>query len=519
MSPRHHTPAAIAEAPLGIRLWHTVHALLFLPLLITGWHLHYGQLDLWGYSLSLRLHELLGWPAAILAFAYPLFLFVSGRLRDYLPPVRGLARAVARELRRYTVGIWRGVPPTGGGSDGTRLNPVQRLLYLPIVVIVLPALAASGLLLLAPNIGLAVATQPQARAVLATVHALLALFATLFLLVHLYMATMTDWRRILPFARWRVVLALLLALAAATAQAAEIALDRSTPALQCVGCHSGTPGSRRIVHDPRAGKHKDVTVELARLQAGVHARLACRECHSRGFDRFPHRAPAERRFPACRECHPRSEPAAAAARDALYDFPRLEREHGLTAHAEVFRKLRGARDCEGCHHPHYMQTSATLILPARLRAEHDRPCLSCHGAEARGPLSDPLRPDPVAAHATLAYAARHLAAVRCIDCHASRDRTIAHDLLNRARAEGCTDCHRGDSFLLRGLWRFIPAAAETRGGFTNAGLLAEHYVLAATRPAWLDQLLVVALLLLGLLIAAHGALRLAAGLRRRRTRS
>jgi len=489
---------------------HLVHAVLFVPLLATGWHLHYGAFELWGYARSVRIHEALGLAAAGVAFAAPLGILATGRLREYVPPRRGLVRALANELARRTIGIWRSEPPAPSGPEAERLNPVQRLLYLPLLLLVLPGLAASGVLLLAPSFEAAIATEPRARAMLATIHTVLAWLATLFLLLHLYMATMAEWRRILPG-----LAAALLALPVAPARAAgEVALDGSGPALRCVGCHSGTPGSRRLVTDRRTGTRKDVTVELARLQQGVHGRMACRECHSRGFERFPHRVPAERRFPACRECHPRSEPADAAARDAVHDFSRLEREHAATLHATAFRKVRGERDCEACHHPHYLQEGARLVSPARLRAVHDAPCLGCHAPEAAGALADPVRPDLVGAHASVPYAARHLDAVRCVDCHASRFRSSPHDLLTGRAAEGCVDCHRRSTALVTGLWRHVPDAGTVRDGFANAGLMAAHYVIGATRPVGADRTIAWSLGLLIIAIIAHALFRLVARLRR-----
>jgi thiosulfate reductase cytochrome b subunit len=509
----------MATASFPIRLWHFVHALLFVSLLATGWHLYYGGVDLWGYALSVRVHERLGSVAAVLALAHPVLLLASGRWRDYRPPFRGALRAVGRACARYTIELWRGAASVSGGSDGERLNPVQRLLYFPLLFVVLPALATSGLALLAPRYGIDVATEPRERALLATTHAALALGASLFLLVHLYMASMTAWQRILPFTRFVPVLLAAAFLRAMEASAAPaITLDRSTPTLQCVGCHSGTAGSRRIVVDPRSGARKDVTVELARLQASVHGRMECRACHSRGFERFPHRAASERRFPACRDCHPRREPAEAAAVDVRYDFPRLEREHTATAHAASFRKERGERDCEGCHHPHYMRPSEVLRLPERLRAEHDGPCRHCHEAEASGALADPLRPDLLAGHAAIPYAGRHLEAVRCIDCHASRFRAFPHDLLSGRAAEACVDCHRVESALLPGLWRYVPGVGAARDGYANGGLLAAHYVMAATRPVWLDRTVGWSLGALALALAGHATFRLVARLRRSKRR-
>ncbi len=501
------------RAPFAIRLWHLGHGLLFPPLLVTGWHLHYGTVEMWGYARSVQWHEALGLAAAGFAFAAPLGILATGRLHEYVPPRRGLARALAHELERYTIGIWRGAPVLPGGPAGERLNPVQRLLYLPLLLLVLPGLAGTGLVLLAPSFGVAIATEPHTRAMLATTHTVLASLATLFLFLHLYMATMAAWRRIL------LGLVATLILSGAPAEpAAEIALDRTTPALQCVGCHSGTPGSRRIVTDARTGARKDVTVELARLQQGVHGRMACRECHSRGFDRFPHRAPAERRFPACRDCHPRTEPADAAARDAEHGFRKIEAEHAATLHATSFRKVRGERDCEACHHPHYMRASATLLLPARLLTEHDGPCRACHAPDASGPLSDPVRPDLVSVHGSVPHAARHLEAVRCTDCHASRFRPSPHDLLTGRAAEGCVDCHRRSSALVTGLWRHVPDAGTVRDGFANARLLDAHYVIGATRPVGVDRAVAWSLGLLILAIAAHALFRLTARLRRARGR-
>ncbi len=507
----------VPPVPGWIRLWHLVHAALFVPLAATGWHLHWGTLELWGYARSVGVHELLGIAAAALVPLHLAALLRTRRLADYLPPRRGLVRAVRAELARYTTGIWRGERPGSGGADGARLNAVQRLLYAPLLLLVLPGLASTGLLLLARTFGLPIAAEPWPRALLAALHAGLALLATLVFLAHLYMASLAEPGRMRLRGAARLLLALALA-ALVPARAAGAAeppvVERRLPPLPCVGCHSGTPGSRRVVVDPRSGARKDVTVELARIAEGVHGKLACPTCHRSGFERFPHRPPAERRFAACRDCHPRDQSADAPRADAAYDFPRLEREHATTAHAGAFRKVRGERDCEACHHPHYLRTSATLRLPAILRAEHDAPCRLCHADEARGPLADPLEPDPVRAHARIPHPARHLATVRCVDCHASGDRPIAHDLLAGKDARGCVACHRRASRLLAGLWRFVPDSAAIRGGFTNAGLLEDHHVPAATRPAGLDAAAAWALAALGLAIAGHLGLRLAARLRR-----
>lgn len=482
---------------------------------MTGWHLYVGTVELWGYVWSVRLHAALGVAAAALLAAHAAGLIATGAWRDYRPPRRALARAICADLVRYTVGIWRGEPLASGGTEGHRLNAVQRLLYTLLLLVVLPGIALSGLVLLAARAALQSGLGPWPEAFTAAIHATLALFASLFFLLHLYMASLAPKGRI----GWRRTQAGALALgvflgASGPAIAAEGEAERRQPPLPCFACHSGTPSSRRIVVDPRTGTRKDVTVELARMAEGEHGRLACPTCHSRGFERFPHRPAAERRFPACRDCHPRQPPAAGAAADRAYDFIGIEREHGTTRHAAAFRKLRGERDCEACHHPHTFRTSAALMAPARLRAEHDAPCLRCHEADARGVLAKPLQAGLVAAHAPIPAAERHLQSLRCLDCHASRGKPRPHDLLGGSAALGCVDCHRPQSALLAGLWRFVPESAASRYGFTHAGLLDAHRVMAATRFSVLDGLAVGGFAALVVAIAAHLGLRLVARLRR-----
>ncbi len=458
----------------------------------------------------MRLHETLGLVAAALALLHPTALLATGRWRDYRPPRhpwRAVTQEIARTLQRAPDASTTAATP----RRKPRLNPAQRLVYAPLVAIVLPGLAITGLLLLAPAVGVDVVSGPRTRATLATVHAALALVASLFSIVHLYMARFAEPGRMLPWRR-RLAVGLLAALVA-SATSSGVAEERRFPPLPCLGCHSGTPTSRRIVTDARTGAHKDVTVVLAQMAEGVHGRLACPTCHDRGFDRFPHRPPAERRFPACRDCHPRSTPAEGAAVDAAADWPGIEAEHATTAHAGAFRRVRGERDCEACHHPHVMRRSADLARPERLRADHDAPCLSCHGADAQGPLADPMRPDPLAVHAAVPHARAHLAAVRCVDCHASRGRAVAHDLLDGRRAAGCVDCHRDETVLVRRLYRFVTDEPQGLEGFTNRAIAFERYVPGATRWQPLDRAILGATALVLVGIAAHA---LARGPKRRR---
>ncbi len=243
-------------------------------------------------------------------------------------------------------------------------------------------------------------------------------------------------------AGWAVLL--LLALAAAVAASATV----RAVTVRCEGCHAGGP---RRVHDPRSGRVRDVAVPVRDLRRSDHARLACRDCHVGRFDLFPH-PPRARRTLRCRDCHPRR-----GVREGL-PFSRIAREVAASAHGGL-----AGFDCESCHDPH-----TTGVVPAELEAALTagrRLCLACHGPEAAGPGTDPLRPDAAAAHARLPLARLHLARTRCGDCHTAAPADPLSHTLPRDATASCRACHRPSGALAVRLARWRePAPAALAGG-------------------------------------------------------
>ncbi len=205
------------------------------------------------------------------------------------------------------------------------------------------------------------------------------------------------------------------------------------PDVRCAGCHGGGP---RLVHDVRTGRVRDIAIPLGLQRRSWHGRLACRTCHVGRFDLFPH-PPRQRETRRCRDCHPRRE------RRERFPFERLAREVEKSAHGQL-----AGFACESCHEPHRAGASRPESVAAAVRAGRTL-CLGCHDSTARGTLTDPLRPDPVAAHAALARPRLHLRRVRCGDCHTARgEDPISHTLPAAPEVTPCRRCHGRPTILI-----------------------------------------------------------------------
>lgn len=171
------------------RFWHWSQALLILILLVTGFEIH-GTFSLTGYELAVDLHILFSW-ALIVLWVFAIFWhLITGEWRQYIPSSRN--RLIAM-LKYYGVDIFMGGGHPFHKTRKEKLNPLQRMAYLSLHLLITPAIWISGWVYLFYSswdmIGLGgLSLMGVALTHTAATFALLA-----FLVVHLYMTlTMTK---------------------------------------------------------------------------------------------------------------------------------------------------------------------------------------------------------------------------------------------------------------------------------------------------------------------------------------
>lgn len=163
------------------RFWHWLQALLVLGLLFTGARLH-GLIGGMDWAMAFRLH-LIAAGLIILLWIFAIFWhFTTGAWRHYLPTLRNLVPVV----RYYAWGIFRGEPHPAKPTIRRKHNPLQRISYLFLKLVINPAIWITGILYLTVSF-----TGVDLQTV-AWLHVVAAYAMAIFVVIHVYMATTGD---------------------------------------------------------------------------------------------------------------------------------------------------------------------------------------------------------------------------------------------------------------------------------------------------------------------------------------
>ena len=121
-----------------------------------------------------------------MAFAFFVFwLFTTGEWRQYIPTTK----KVLEVALYYSYGIFRGEPHPVPKRKDAKHNPLQRLTYLGVAMILLPAQMVTGLLYWTYNSWPARGLDGLTLGMVAFVHTALAFGILIFMVVHVYMTT------------------------------------------------------------------------------------------------------------------------------------------------------------------------------------------------------------------------------------------------------------------------------------------------------------------------------------------
>ncbi|MCP4547620.1 MAG: cytochrome b/b6 domain-containing protein [bacterium] len=166
------------------RLWHWLQTLAILALLCTGFQVK-GLFNLIGFEKAVKLHNTigLGW---LIAFAFFVFwIFTTGEWKQYIPTSKKMAAVV----RYYLRGIFKGEPHPVPRSKDSKHNPLQRLTYLLLALLLLPIQMVSGFLYWSYNNWEAWGLTWLNLSVVSIVHLVCAFAILSFLITHVYMVT------------------------------------------------------------------------------------------------------------------------------------------------------------------------------------------------------------------------------------------------------------------------------------------------------------------------------------------
>lgn len=169
------------------RFWHWTQALLIMFLGLTGFEIH-GSISFFGYEQAVRYHNTAAWSFLVL-IAFAIFWHITtGEWRQYLPTWKNLRAQFAY----YLVGIFRNAPHPTKKAALSKLNPLQKIVYAGLKVLIIPLMVASGLLYMFyryPQRHEVLSLNVGNLEVIAILHTIGALLLLSFLAAHLYLIT------------------------------------------------------------------------------------------------------------------------------------------------------------------------------------------------------------------------------------------------------------------------------------------------------------------------------------------
>lgn len=181
------------------RLWHWSQAALIILMLITGFEIH-GSYHFLGFEQAVDVHTFCAWTLIGLWIFAWFWHLTTGEWKQYIPsaPERLLAMA-----RYYAFEIFQGKSHPFHKERRAKLNPLQRMAYLSLHILIGPAIWISGLLYLFygkwPSLGLS--WLPLGT--VALIHTAAAFLMLAFLIAHLYLALTMDDK---PFASLKALI-------------------------------------------------------------------------------------------------------------------------------------------------------------------------------------------------------------------------------------------------------------------------------------------------------------------------
>lgn len=166
------------------RFWHWSQAALIITLLFSGFDIH-GSHALLDFRTAVEVHEVAAWLLIALWIFAIFWHFTTGQWRQYIPTLSNIQRVALY----YARGIFIGAPHPYKVTAERKHNPLQRIAYLGVLVLINPLIWISGLLYLFWGRLEPLLPDWLALEAVALAHTGGAFLMLIFLIVHVYLTT------------------------------------------------------------------------------------------------------------------------------------------------------------------------------------------------------------------------------------------------------------------------------------------------------------------------------------------
>ena len=179
--------------PIPVRVWHWINALGFMLLILTGLQIRYTDLfSLLSFEMSIKFHNWIGIFLIFYYFLWLLYYLFSDRISVYHPELdaKKYYRDTFRQIRYYSYGIFRGEPNPHKIEPHAKFNPLQKVMYQVVMLLIVPVQFLTGLMLWDVTRFSNWIEFIGGVRVVSTVHMLIFIFFVAFVMIHVYLSSL-----------------------------------------------------------------------------------------------------------------------------------------------------------------------------------------------------------------------------------------------------------------------------------------------------------------------------------------
>lgn len=176
--------------PIWLRIWHALNAVGIIILIITGIAMQSNFFSsLIGFQTSITLHNISGGVVTLGYFVFFIGNMITNNYKFYIVKPKNFIKRPLKQAYYYIWGMFHGMKAPYPLSEKRKFNPLQKYFYLIVMYLVVPAVIISGIALLFPEIIIENVYTYSGVFVTAIFHSALGFFISIFLFIHLYVAS------------------------------------------------------------------------------------------------------------------------------------------------------------------------------------------------------------------------------------------------------------------------------------------------------------------------------------------
>jgi thiosulfate reductase cytochrome b subunit len=177
--------------PVWLRIWHGCNALGILLLIFTGISMQSSveSSHILGFNTIIKIHNIAG---ILVTLSYLLFFFgniFTSNGKFYIIKPKGFLKNPMKQAIYYAWGMFHGMSAPFPVSEKRKFNPLQKYAYVLVMYMAVPIVIITGLALLFPEIIIDKVYNLSGVFITAVFHSSMGFFISIFLLVHLYIAS------------------------------------------------------------------------------------------------------------------------------------------------------------------------------------------------------------------------------------------------------------------------------------------------------------------------------------------